>query len=1093
MHREASHINDPFRVEPPWGLYLITAIVGSLLVLDLWPYLAEQLTLWGLTVYSWPRTIGGVRYAWLAALLGGGRILYLSLENLLRGRLGADLAIAVAVLAALALGEVLVAAEVAAIGLVGECLEAYVFGRTQRALSRLTELFPRRCWLLRDGQPVRVFVTDLQVGDRVVVKPGGRVPVDGVVVAGRAAVDSSALTGESVPVDKQLGDDIWAGSIVCDAPLTIEARRTGRDTVAGQLITLTAQALQDKPTLERQADRWARYFLPLVGGAALLVFCGNVVWQLLSTPSAPDLVRPTLRAAARSALYPTLGVLVAACPCALILATPAATLAALGRLAGSGVLLKGGAVLERLAATHIWACDKTGTLTEGRLEVVRLQPLAAGIDEQQLLTLAATAEQASDHPIAEAVIAAARQRGCSWELLTQSQTHAGGGVTATMADGTRIAVGQERFLLALGISPDPLVESNVQQADAAGETVVLVARADMVVGLIGLRDRLRPEAAAVLDQLRQLGYASIALLTGDRRAVAHAIAAALPITEVHAEMLPADKAAWVAQHSSAGVVFVGDGINDAPALARASVGIALGSGTELAAQAGDIVLLGEPLRQWPFLVRLARQTVRILRQNIYGFAFGVNLAGVLIIGGLWPWLANTPEQLLQAPLFGVLYHQIGSLLVLLNSLRLLAFERPIGHRWEQLRSRIRTWENHWQALSLDALLHAAVHRWRSLLAALAGLGGLCWSASALTQVAPEEIAVVLRWGRPVAELSPGLHLRWPWPIETVLRLRPAEVRQVTLGFRILESTAPLLPLADPAFTWSSAHGGPLLPRTDEAVMITGDGELVEVFATLRYQVADPQRFLFDPAAPEGLLRGELEAILRELFAAHPFQELLTRRRSELEAEAVARLRCVLQQMDPACFGLAIDGLTLHDLHPPPEVVPAYHAVARAIQQRDRLINQAQADALRTQRRASEYADRLVRQAQADAHALVQAAHADYQTFLAWTRARHHLSPQEQAAWAWERQQRLQQGESASAVDADLARRQQQILAQRRFLMDTRLALRAAAEALRHRDKVLIDADLPPGKRQLFLLDPNWLRLPAPPPADENRAPAPAGG
>jgi Cu+-exporting ATPase len=1084
MHREAAASHDPFRVEAPWGLYLVTGVVAGLLLVDLWPWVAEQLTFWGLSSYTWPRTVGGVRWAMLAALLGGGRILYLSLEALLRGRVGVDLALAVAVLAALALGEVLVAAEVTAIGLIGECLEAWVFGRTQRALGRLAELFPRRCWVLRDGQEVRTYVADVQVGDRVVVKPGGRVPVDGVVVAGRAAVDVSALTGESVPVEKQEGDKVLAGSIVCDAPLTLEARQTGKDTVAGRLIELTVQALRDKAPLERQADRWARYFLPVVAALAFLTFAANLFWQRGSAPSAPDLPPPSWRAAAISALYPALGVLVVACPCALVLATPAAVIAALGRLAGSGVLLKGGSALERLASAQVWACDKTGTLTEGRLNVVYLEPLVPGVSDDDLLRQAALAEQGSEHPLAQAVLAAARQRGWSPDgSVTPVSVQPGGGVLATTAEGDRLAVGNLRFLTALGCIVDDSVRQALDQADARGQIALLVARNQTILGLIGLQDRLRTEAASVLAELRELGFSPLALLTGDRQAVAEAIAAELPVTEVHADMLPADKAAWVAAHADRGVVFLGDGINDAPALARATVGIAVGSGTDLAAQAGDIVLMGEPLRPLPFLVRLSRQTVRIIRQNLYVFAFGVNLAGVLLTGWLWPWFAPHPEALLQAPLLGVIYHQLGSLLVLLNAMRLLAFERPATTAWGRLLQRLRTWERRWQNWSVEELLHAAAHHWRLLLLGAGLLGGGLWAASTLTAIATDEVGIVLRWGRPVAELTPGLHLRWPWPMETVLRLAPDRTRTVTLGFRELTSASGYRPLADPAFTWSSAHGGPILSRTDEALMITADGALIEVFATLRYRVAQPQRFLLEVASADHLLRGELEAQLRELFGLRSFQEILTRRRGELEAEALHRLRRRLAQLDADSFGIAIEGLTLHDLHPPPEVVPAYHAVARAIQERDRLINEARADALRLLRRAGEEAERLLRQAEAEADARRQAAQADHDAFLAWVRARQTLSPQQEEQLAQERRRRLHQGESPAVVEADLERRRQHLLAQRRFLIDTRLALWAAADVLRPRDKILLDGDLPAGKRQLFLLDPEWLPLPPPPVAD----------
>src|SRR5262245_11810942 len=411
MHREISHADDPFRTESPLGLYLLTAIVGALLAADLWPLLADWLRAQGVEVYSWPRVIYGFRYSLIAAVIGGARVLYGSLEALFEGRIGADLALAVACLAAILIREPLVAAEVVFIGLAGECLEAFTFARTQNALGKLAELFPRRCWVLRDGAEVRVFTSDVIVGDKVVVKPGGRIPVDGVVVDGRSAVDTSALTGESLPADKGPGDEVLAGCVVHNGSLTIEAKKVARQTVAGQVIDLTAQALKDKAPLERHADRLARYFLPAVLVLAVVTFAGNVAYQMSGTP-APESPRPTLRAAAKVAIYPTLGVLVVACPCALILATPAAVIAALGRLAGTGVLIKGGSALERLAGVTAFAFDKTGTLTEGKLELGDVVPLG-GATAEDVLASAATAEQGSEHPLARVILAAARDRGLS--------------------------------------------------------------------------------------------------------------------------------------------------------------------------------------------------------------------------------------------------------------------------------------------------------------------------------------------------------------------------------------------------------------------------------------------------------------------------------------------------------------------------------------------------------------------------------------------------------------------------------------------------------------------------------------------------------
>src|SRR5262245_25919015 len=284
MHREISTVDDPFRSESPLGLYALTALVGGLLAADLWPLVAGWWRGQGVETYSWGREFYGFRYALIAAVIGGARVLYTSLESLFEGRIGADLALAVAALAAIVMREPVVAAEVVFIGLVGECLEAFTFSRTQNALGKLAELFPRRCWVLRDGAEVRTFTADVIVGDKVVVKPGGRVPVDGVVIDGRSAVDASALTGESLPIDKGPGDEILAGSVVQFGSLTIEAKKVKKETLAGQLIELTGQALKDKAPLERYADKLARYFLPVVLAMALVTFIANVGYQLSGTP-----------------------------------------------------------------------------------------------------------------------------------------------------------------------------------------------------------------------------------------------------------------------------------------------------------------------------------------------------------------------------------------------------------------------------------------------------------------------------------------------------------------------------------------------------------------------------------------------------------------------------------------------------------------------------------------------------------------------------------------------------------------------------------------------------------------------------------------
>ena len=345
------------------------------------------------------------------------------------------------------------------------------------------------------------------------VKHGARVPCDGVVIDGRSAGDASALTGEALPVDKETGDEVLAGSLNQFGALTIEAKRVAEHTVAGQVIDLTAQALKDKAPLERYADRLARYFLPAVLVLALLTFAGNTFIQLNSTVP-PGGAKPSLRAAANVAIYPALAVLVVACPCALILATPAAVIAALGRLAGTGVLIKGGSALERLAGVTAFAFDKTGTLTEGKLELGDVVPFGDATPERVLAT-AATAEQGSEHPIARVVLEAARARELALSPPEEFRAHPGGGVAATVG-GATILVGNRRLMEEQGIVVSPEAVAALDRLDATGQTSLLVAANGTILGVIGARDKIRPEAAQVVADLRALGIAPIVLLTGDR-------------------------------------------------------------------------------------------------------------------------------------------------------------------------------------------------------------------------------------------------------------------------------------------------------------------------------------------------------------------------------------------------------------------------------------------------------------------------------------------------------------------------------------------------------------------------------------------------
>ncbi len=1089
MHREFNPAESPFRPRSNVGLYAFTGLLVALLAADLWPPLAGWLRGLGLEVPSWnSRELQGVRFALAAAVLGGARVLYGSLEQLTAGKIGADLAVAVACIAAILIGEPLVAAEVVVIGLIGECLEAATFDRTHRALRGLAELFPTRCWVLRDGVETRTFTRELVAGDRVVVKPGGKIPADGVVRDGRTALDTSALTGESLPREVGPGDAVFAGTVVPNGSITVDVTKVASETVAGRVIDLTASALRDKGDAERLADRLARYFLPVVLGIAALTFAFNVWLQL--RPATADKPAVGVNTAARLAVYPTLAVLVAACPCPLVLATPAAVVAALGRLAGTGVLVKGGSALERLATVTAFAFDKTGTLTEGKLELGDVLPLGSTHSDEVLRT-AATAEARSEHPLAKLIATASGDRGLSPDALAGFEAHPGGGVTATTAGGSTIVVGTRRLLELREIPVSDQVSALLAKLDAAGQTALLVARDGVVLGAIGARDRVRPEAAAVLADLRELGISPVVMLTGDREPAANAVAAGLHLTEVRAELLPAAKAEAV---SALPTAFVGDGINDAPALARATVGIAIGSGTDIAAAAGDVVMLGDPLRPLPLLVRLSRETARVIRQNIVWFGFGVNLVGVVVTGWLWPLFAPSAEWFERAPLAGVIYHQLGSLAVLLNSMRLLAFERTSApdSLLGQVRERYRAFDRWLATVHVDDLFHEATHRWKSIGAGVLGFALLAWFASGLTQIAANEVGVVQRFGAVGDDLAPGLHVRWPWPSETVTKLRPAEVRTVEVGFRVLseEKTRELTRArtaqqalkrsgSDAAMTWAAAHADNVVRVSDESLLATGDGSLVELLATVRYTIDNPRAYVFGSPDPDAVIRSAAESVFRELAAGQPFLDLLTANRAAFEARATERLARRLKEVSPDGLGVRLDGLTVHDLHPPQEVVASYHAVAEAIQRRDKAVNDAEADAMRIRRRADEEALRVMRSAEADASRKLADASTSRDAFLAWADARSKLPPGEDAKLTAEKESRIKAGEPAAIVEKDLADRRQKLLADRRALTEFRLVLDAAVQVLRGRDKILIDADNLPGKRHLLLMDPEFPRLPIP--------------
>ncbi len=1051
MHREISHTDAAFHQESHAGLFFLTGSIGVLIGLDLWPdfaaWLGPRLGV-ALPPFLDGISIAGTtyRFALIAAVLGGARVLYGSLEGLLAGKIGADAALAIAVIAAIVINQPLVAAEVVFIGMVGECLEAFTFQRTQRAVRRLVELSPRQCLVLRDGREIIVPVEGLRAGEQVLVRPGKRVPVDGVVVAGRSAVDQSTLTGESLPVDRAPGDEVFAGTLNQFGALTVEVRRVAEHTVMGQVIELTARALKDKAPLERTADRLARYFLPVVLGLGLVTFLANWWWF--------GVYRPEPRAFVL-AVYPALAVLVVACPCALILATPAAVIAALGRLAGTGVLIKGGAALERLARVNTFAFDKTGTLTEGRPQLGDVKPVRPEVSADELLRIAAGAEQRSEHVLGQLLVNEARARNLSLAPVEDFTAQPGAGVAARTGDGV-ILVGSKRLLEEHGIHMPDEALGQLEALDAAGQTPLLVARDGQVIGIVGAHDRVRPEAVEVLKELSSTGIGELAMLTGDRPAAARRVAERLGIEASFAELLPAQKAEWIAQRREQGrvVAMVGDGINDAPALARADVGLALGSmGSDVAADAGDIVLMGDPLRSLPLLVRLSRKTVEIIRQNILIFAFGVNAVGIVLIGWIMPGWSEADRH--RSPIWAAVYHQIGSLAVLLNAMRLLWFERSKDVGWlatlKSTSDRVDRWL---ERLSFHELTHGLERHWKKTLAGLALAALVLYLFTGVWTIRSDEIGVVQRFGAPLEEdLQPGLHLRLPWPWERVTKLQPDRLRTVEVGFRALG------PAARPdALTWTSPHGDSLSREREEALMMTGDGNLVEVQAAVLFSIRDPRRFLFEVRQAEQTLRGLTESVLREVISRRTFLALLTAEREQFQKEVVAALRKALREEYD--LGIELQGVVFQDLHPPQEVVDAYYAVTRAMSQKDRSIVEArrlrETDVL-TERVSGA---RLESSADSAAQSAVVRTEAERDAFLALAAAQRGA------------------GASPSGTHEQLAL--------------FRLYMEAAEEVLGGRRKILRDPALP-GPIRIYQMEPDLLRMRLPFPGRDRELQPPRGG
>ena len=846
------------------------------------------------------KTVFGIDTAAIITLLAGYKTFNNSIQALLEKRISADLALCIAVIAALSVGEYLAAAEAMFIILVGEGLESYAAGRTEAAIERFIQQLPRVARLLRDGEETEVEAATLTPGDIILVRAGERIAADGVIDTGASSIDESSVTGESLPRDKQPGDEVFSGTLNGNGLLRIRVSRAGSDTTLARVIALVQEAKQRQAPVERRADRYAKYFLPalLLSGALTFYF-----------------TRDWLR---------TVAVLIVACPCALILATPVAMVAAIGGLARRGILVRGGNVLEQAAKVDTVVFDKTGTVTEGQFEIVKILP--AGCTESELIALAAAAERGSDHVLARVITAEAASRNLTVPHAEDASVLPGRGAQCRVG-GSIIRAGNAAFLAENGVQH---AEHLLEEADRMGATAVLVAEDGRLCGAILLRDRVRGGVRGAIAAFDGLEISHVVMLTGDRRRAAEAIAREIGVPNVEAELLPEQKLDRIRQLSAQArvVAMVGDGINDAPALAAANVGIAVSGASDITAEAADVVYLPRSLEKLPIFFKVSKAAVNTAWQNIFLFAGLVNAVAVV--------LCATGKL---GPIGAAFTHQVSSFCVMLNSLRLLRIERSGPSRWSVLLAKspfpalwVRLRESAGSVGWSDILEHAVARRrqiaWAA--AALAALNGVY-------MIGPEETGIIVRFGRKVPpNREPGLHYKLPWPIERLVRMQPHRVRVVEIGFRSVSAAAG----AEPAsYEWNVQHrSGRFQRKPEEALMLTGDQNLIELNAVIHYRLVRPEDFLFRQMDGDSTVRAAAESVVQSIATSTPVDAILTVGRQAIEQRAHTELQ---KRLDRYQAGIAVLRVKLEDVHPSLEVVDAFRDVSGAFEEKNRLVNEAE--------------------------------------------------------------------------------------------------------------------------------------------------------
>ncbi|KIL36433.1 cadmium transporter [Cohnella kolymensis] len=579
-------------------------------------------------------------------IIGGHELFIKGVKSLVRFNFNMNTLMTIAIFGAAAIGEWSEGATVVFLFAISEALEQYSMERARRSISSLMDLAPKEALIRRHGQELQVTVDEIQIGDVMIVKPGQKIAMDGKVRSGNSAVNQASITGESVPVSKTTGDEVFAGTLNEEGLLEVEVTKQVEDTTIARIIHLVEEAQAEKAPSQAFVDRFAQYYTPVILAVAIFI----------------AVIPPLFLGAWGDWIYRGLALLVVGCPCALVISTPVSIVAAIGNAARKGVLIKGGVHLEETGKLKVIAFDKTGTLTKGVPEVTEFIRLS-GPSDKELLGIAAGIERWSQHPLASAIVRHAEDRGVDLEAYKAEdfQSITGKGAKA-LVTGALYHIGSPKLfeeLLSNGLPQS--VNIQIESLQSQGKTVMVLGTNDEAQAMIAVADEIRETSKNVIQKLRDLGIRTTVMLTGDNKSTAHAIGQRLNIHEVRAELMPQDKLTAIKNLKSTGkVAMIGDGVNDAPALAAADVGIAMGgAGTDTALETADIALMGNDLSKLPFTIKLSRKTLRIIKQNIT-FSLAIKVLALLLIvpGWLTLWMA--------------IFADMGAtLIVTLNGLRLM--------------------------------------------------------------------------------------------------------------------------------------------------------------------------------------------------------------------------------------------------------------------------------------------------------------------------------------------------------------------------------------------------------------------------------------